>query len=84
MADLNELNTKEPRRLLTVAIDQFYGDVSCAVILRATWSLTNPTSASQHGSEQVQLPASAPCSGELAAAMSFAPVGGVGRSARNR
>jgi uncharacterized lipoprotein YmbA len=72
VADPNELNTKDPRRLLTIAIDEFYGDDSCAVTLRASWSLTIPSVASQHGTEQVQVPAIAPCSGELAAAMSRA------------
>jgi uncharacterized lipoprotein YmbA len=72
VADPNELNTKDPRRLLTIAIDEFYGDDSCAVTLRASWSLTIPQAASQHGIEQVQVPASALCSGELAAAMSRA------------
>jgi uncharacterized lipoprotein YmbA len=70
VADPNELNTKEPRRLLTVEIDEFYGDDSCAVSLRASWSLTNPGTASQRGTERVQVPASAPCGGELPAAMS--------------
>jgi uncharacterized protein len=72
VADPNEPNTKDSRRLLTIAIDEFYGDASCAVTLRASWSLTIPQAASQHGIEQVQVPASAPCSGELAAAMSRA------------
>jgi uncharacterized protein len=72
VADQNEPTTKDPRRLLTVAIDEFYGDDSCAVTLRASWSLTTPSVASQHGTEQVQMPATAPCSGELPAAMSRA------------
>jgi hypothetical protein len=72
VADPNEPNTKDPRRSLTIAISEFYGDDSCAVSLRAGWSLSNPQAASQHGIEQVQVPASAPCSDELAAAMSRA------------
>jgi hypothetical protein len=72
IADPNEPNTKDPRRLLTIAIDEFYGDDRCAVALRASWSLTIPSVASQHGTEQVQVPATAPCSGELAEAMSRA------------
>jgi hypothetical protein len=42
------------------------------VSLRASWSLTTAHAASQHGTEQVQVPASAPCTGELPAAMSRA------------
>jgi uncharacterized lipoprotein YmbA len=72
VADPNEPATKDPRRLLTVAIDEFYGDESCAVSLRASWSLTTSQAASQHGAEQIQLPATAPCAGEQAAAMSRA------------
>ena len=76
VADPDEPSTKEPRRLLTIAIDEFYGDDSCAVSLRAGWSLSNPQSnpqaAGQHGTEHVQMPASASCGGELAAAMSRA------------
>jgi uncharacterized protein len=72
VADPNEPATSDPRRLLSVSIEQFYGDESCAVSLRASWSLTTAHAASQHGTEQIQLPASAPCAGEQAAAMSRA------------
>jgi uncharacterized lipoprotein YmbA len=72
VADPNEPATSDARRLLTVAIDEFYGDAHCAVSLRASWSLTNPPAAVQQGSEQVQLPASATCTDELPAAMSRA------------
>jgi uncharacterized lipoprotein YmbA len=72
VADPNEPSTKEPRRLLTIAIDEFYGNDNCAVSLRATWTLTNPNYANQSGSERVQMPASAPCTGEMPAAMSRA------------
>ena len=72
VADPNEPSTNDPRRLLSIAIDEFYGDDSCAVSLRASWSLTIPHAASQHGTEQIQVPASAPCTGEIPAAMSRA------------
>ena len=72
VADPNEPGTNDPRRLLSIAIDEFYGDDSCAVSLRASWSLTTAHAASQHGTEQVRVPASAPCTGELPAAMSRA------------
>jgi uncharacterized protein len=72
VADPNEASAKEPRRLLTISIDEFYGDDSCAVRLRASWSLTIPNAANQSGIEQVQVPASSPCTGELPAAMSRA------------
>jgi len=72
VADPSEPATTDPRRLLTIAIAEFYGDSSCAVTLRASWSLTQPHASSQRGSELVQLPSSSPCSGELPAAMSRA------------
>ena len=62
----------EPRRTLSVAIEEFYGDDSCAVNLRAGWSLTRPNAASLHGSEQLQLPGRASCGEQLPAAMSQA------------
>jgi uncharacterized lipoprotein YmbA len=62
----------EPRRILAVAIDEFYGDDSCAVSLRAGWSLTRPNAASLHGSEQLQIPGRASCGEQLPAAMSQA------------
>jgi uncharacterized lipoprotein YmbA len=73
VANMDEPSTSEPRRSLTIAIDEFYGDDSCAVSLRAGWSLANPHAPPVlHGSEQVQIPAGTPCSGELPAAMSRA------------
>jgi hypothetical protein len=42
------------------------------VSLRVGWSLAKPRVNVLHGSEQVQIPGNAPCSGELAAAMSRA------------
>jgi uncharacterized lipoprotein YmbA len=72
VADPDEPATSEPRRSLSIAIEEFYGDDSCAVSLRAGWSLANPRANVVHGSERLQIPASAPCSGELPAAMSRA------------
>lgn len=72
VADPNEPNTKDPRRLLTIEIDEFYGDESCGVSLRARWALTIPNAPSKHVTEQVQVPPSVPCAGELPAAMSRA------------
>jgi uncharacterized lipoprotein YmbA len=72
VADPNEPSTKDPRRLLTIAIDEFYGDESCAVTLRASWSLTYPNALTQRGSEQVLVPGSAPCAGEQVERMSRA------------
>jgi uncharacterized lipoprotein YmbA len=62
----------EPRRTLSIAIDEFYGDDGCAVSLRADWSLSRPNAGSLHGTEQLQIPATAPCGERLPAAMSRA------------
>jgi len=72
VADPDEPATNEPRRTLTITIEELFGDDSCAVTLRAGWSLAAPRVSVLHGSEQVQIPGSAPCSGELPAAMSRA------------
>jgi uncharacterized lipoprotein YmbA len=62
----------EPRRTLSIAIDEFYGDDACAVSLRAGWSLSGPNAGSLHGTEQLHIPGSAPCGDQLPAAMSRA------------
>jgi uncharacterized lipoprotein YmbA len=62
----------EPRRTLSIAIDEFYGDDACAVSLRAGWSLSGPNAGSLYGTEQLQIPGSAPCGDQLPAAMSRA------------
>jgi len=72
VADPNEPATNEPRRLLSIAIADFYSDGTCAATLRANWTLRNPTGGSEHGTEQLQVPASEPCAGAVPAAMSAA------------
>src|SRR5579863_889074 len=72
VAEPNEPGTNDLRRRLTISIDEFYDDETCAVSLRASWSLMNPQATSQHGIERVQVPASASCAAELPSAMSHA------------
>ena len=72
VADPNESATNEPRRLLTVAIAEFYADESCAATLRADWTLRGPKDESVRGTERLQIPAVEPCVGALPAAMSGA------------
>jgi uncharacterized lipoprotein YmbA len=52
VADPNEPATQEPRRLLSVAVIEFYADDECGATLRADWTLHGPGAESQHGSEQ--------------------------------
>jgi uncharacterized lipoprotein YmbA len=72
IADPNEPTSNEPRRMLSVAIAQFDADDSCAVSLRADWTLRDSKGNTQRGSEQVQIAGSAPCAGALPASMSAA------------
>ncbi len=69
---IDQPTTDQAHRTLSVAIEEFYGDKRCAVSLRAAWTLAAPNAPPQRGSERVQLPPSAPCEGELPAAMSRA------------
>lgn len=52
VADPNEPATQEPRRLLSIAVIEFYADGECGATLRADWSLREAGADSQHGSEQ--------------------------------
>jgi uncharacterized lipoprotein YmbA len=61
VADPNEPATQEPRRLLSVAIVEFYADDECGATLRADWSLRGPMAASEHGSEQFKTHDAASC-----------------------
>lgn len=72
LADPNEPATNEPRRLLSIAIADFYSDGTCAATLRANWTLRSPKGDSEHGSEHLQIPGSEPCVGAVPAAMSAA------------
>jgi uncharacterized lipoprotein YmbA len=72
MADPNEPATSEPRRLLSIAIAEFYADDHCATILRVNWTLRSPKGVSERGAEEVHMPANEPCVGALPAAMSGA------------
>jgi len=67
VADPNEPSTKEPRRLLSLAIDEFYADESCSVTLHANWTLRDPAAPVRRGVETLQLPASVPCADEAGA-----------------
>jgi uncharacterized protein len=72
MADPYEPASNEPRRLLSIAIAEFYADDSCAATLRADWTLRGPKGDSERGTEQVQIPGSEPCADAVPAAMSGA------------
>jgi uncharacterized protein len=60
----------EPQRPVTVDIHEFYGDVSCNVMLRAVWSLKQ--TGAQSTNEDIHVPSSGSCPTTLAATMSIA------------
>ncbi len=72
VADPNEPATNEPRRLLSIALAQFYSDGACTATLRANWTLSNPKGDAEHGSEQLQTAGSTPCADSVPASMSAA------------
>jgi uncharacterized lipoprotein YmbA len=73
VADANESGTGERLQALSVDIQEFYPDASCAVTLRATWVLTPPQpqgarapggqARGRQVSEEIHVPASGTCSG---------------------
>jgi uncharacterized lipoprotein YmbA len=72
VADPNEPTGNDPRRLLSIAIADFYADEVCRTTLRADWTLRGPSGLSERGTEQVQQPGVAPCDGAVPAGMSSA------------
>jgi uncharacterized lipoprotein YmbA len=62
VADPNEPSLGERRQSLSVDIQEFYGDASCAVTLRASWVLKQPDSDSARGSAESQIPSGDTCS----------------------
>lgn len=72
IADPTEPATEDARRLLSIAIVEFYMDDACATTLRVAWTLRGPGTHGQRGSERIQQPAVMPCHGDAAAGMSSA------------
>jgi hypothetical protein len=73
LVDFNEPANSQPRRLLIVAVGEFYADESCAVSLHVDWTLKTPGGNIDRGNLQVQQPASSPCAADaIPAAMSTA------------
>lgn len=72
VADPNEPATDDPRRLLSIAIADFYSDTTCAATLRADWTLRSPNGDSTRGTEQLQIPGGEPCTAAVPVAMSAA------------
>jgi uncharacterized lipoprotein YmbA len=63
IADPNEPAVGEKRQSLSIDVQEFYGDSSCAVTLRAAWVLKATDTQSSRGTEDVQVPASSGCAG---------------------
>jgi uncharacterized lipoprotein YmbA len=73
VANPYEPSVGEKRQSLSVDIEEFYGDSTCAVTLRAAWVLKQPDMQSSRGTEETRV-ASGNCEGSAAlpAAMSQA------------
>jgi uncharacterized lipoprotein YmbA len=63
VANPNEPSIGEKRQSLAVDISEFYGDTTCAVTLRAAWSLKLTDSQALHGNEEIKAPPAGNCSG---------------------
>jgi uncharacterized protein len=74
VVDPNEPAIGEKRQSLSVDIQDYFGDTSCAVTLRAAWVLRPPDAQSSSGVEEVRIPGSGDCAGaaSLPAVMSQA------------
>jgi uncharacterized protein len=60
------------QRLLTVDIQEFYGDAGCAVTLRAAWALKPPQGEATRAADEVHIPSTGGCPEALPATMSLA------------
>jgi len=74
VANPNEPSNGEKRQSLAVDISEFYGDPTCTVTLRASWTLKQSGSQSLHGDEETKGSAPGGCTGAgtIPAAMSQA------------
>ena len=74
VANPNEPSVGEKRQSLTVDFSEFYGDPTCTVTLRASWTLKQSESNSLHGEEEVTASPPDGCkgAGSIPAAMSRA------------
>ena len=74
VANPNEPSVGEKRQSLAVDFSEFYGDPTCTVTLRASWTLKQSASNSLHGEEEVTASPPDGCkgAGSIPAAMSRA------------
>jgi uncharacterized lipoprotein YmbA len=64
VANPYEPSVGEKRQSLSVDIEEFYGDPTCAVTLRASWLLKQPDNQSSRGTEETKIPANGTCNTE--------------------
>ena len=63
VANPYEPSIGEKRQLLSVDIEDFYGDATCTVTLRAAWVLKQPDTQGSPGTEEIRIPGSGSCNG---------------------
>ena len=74
VANPYEPSIGEKRQLLSVDIEDFYGDATCTVTLRAAWVLKQTDMQSSRGTEETRIPGAGTCNAtaDVPAAMSEA------------
>jgi uncharacterized lipoprotein YmbA len=65
VANPYEPSIGEKRQLLSVDIEDFYGDATCTVTLRAAWVLKQPDTQGSRGTEEIRIPGSGTCNGTV-------------------
>jgi uncharacterized lipoprotein YmbA len=70
VVDPLEPATREPRRLLFIDVASLYADQSCAITLRASWTLESPNAPDRRASEALDGTAVAACPGGMAQGVS--------------
>jgi len=63
VANPYEPSVGEKRQSLSVDIEEFYGDATCGVTLRAAWSLKQPDMQSARGADETQVTSHGSCDG---------------------
>lgn len=72
VVDASEPSSGEPRRLLFLDVIALSADPTCAITLRANWTLQSPNQADQRATESIEAAAVAPCPAGMAATISRA------------
>jgi uncharacterized protein len=67
-----DFSSPDSKGVLSVDIQELYGDANCEVTLRATWELVGAKDQSRRGTEMIHTPSAGACPGALAEGISRA------------